>query len=152
MQDINELLKDSAVKLLDLMLIKAEVAVEYDEANEVYKVTISSDEETGLLIGKKGQTLFSIQYILSSIVKTQTGEWKKLVVNVGDWREKQEEYYKDLAIRAAERVKLTGEPQNLYNLNASQRRLIHMALADNSEVTTESQGEGDERYLVVRQK
>jgi spoIIIJ-associated protein len=137
-------------ELLALMGTKATVKVSFDKANECYLVNVESKEETGLLIGKKGETLLSLQTILGILLKQKTGEWERVTVNVGDYLEKEEEYLKNLALSAASRAKETGEPQSLYNLKPNQRRIIHMALAEDKGVVTESVGEGEERYLVVK--
>jgi spoIIIJ-associated protein len=141
-----------AKKLLKLMGSGAEVVVEEDKENAAYVVDIKTEEEKGLLIGRHGETLISLQTILGLMVKNELGEWKRLVVNIGDWRERQEEQLRKLAQEVAERAKQTQEPQPLYNLNASQRRIIHLELAQDPEVETESTGEGVERYLVVKPK
>ena len=151
---IKELQKISE-ELLALMGTKAKVSVSCDEDksdknNKCYLVNIESAEETGLLIGKKGETLLSLQLILGILLKQKTGEWERVTVNIGDYLEKEEGYLKNLALSAAARAKETGEPQSLYNLKPFQRRLVHMALADDKEVATESIGEGEERYLVVK--
>jgi spoIIIJ-associated protein len=73
------------------------------------------------------------------------------VVNVGDYMQKQEEQLRDLAAATAERARETGDPQLLYNLNPSQRRIIHMALSE-EDVETVSEGEGRDRHLVVSLK
>jgi spoIIIJ-associated protein len=137
-------------ELLGLMGTKATVAVSYDNDNECYLVSVESAEETGLLIGKKGETLLSLQTILGVLLKQKTGEWERVTVNVGDYLEKEEEYLKNLALNAASRAKETGEPQSLYNLKPNQRRIIHMTLAEDKGIATESVGEGEERYLVVK--
>ena len=67
-------------------------------------------------------------------------------------REKQEKYLKNLAEQAASRAKETGDAQTLYNLNPTQRRIIHLYLAEDSGVETESMGEGEDRFLIVRPK
>ena len=113
-------------------------------------VDIDAKEETGLLIGRRGETLNSIQTILGIMARQKTGEWARIIVNVGDWREKQESHLKELADQAALRAKETGQPQPIYNLSASQRRVIHLALAEDPEVETISEGEGEERYLIVK--
>ncbi len=151
-ENTKDLTEELANKLLALMSTAASATVSEDKENAVYKVDIKSEDETGLLIGRRGETLIAIQTVLSMMVKEKTGEWVRIVVNVGDYREKQEDYLGSLAKQAAERAKETGEPQALYNLPADQRRLIHMALSEDPDVTTESQGEGEERYLVVKPK
>ena len=145
-------LKNTAEKLLSLMSVSAKIEVTYDKKDEVFVVDIDAGETTGLLIGKRGETLLSIQNILGVLYKQETGEWAKIVVNVGDYRQKEEEYLKSLAENTAQRAVETGNPQNLYNLKAWQRRVIHMFLTDNKDVATTSEGEGEDRYLIVSPK
>jgi spoIIIJ-associated protein len=153
MSDKNtETLKELANGLLSLMATTSKAEVSYDKENEAYVVTVEAENETGLLIGKKGETLTSLQTMLGLLLKQKTGEWHRVVVNVGDYREKEEDYLKNLGLSAANRAKETGEPQSLYNLNPAQRRIIHMVLSEMTDVTTESVGEGSERYLVVKAK
>lgn len=143
-------LQEVAEKLLSLMGTKATVEVSYDEGNSSYLVNINGGEETGLLIGKKGETLLSLQTIFGIFLKNETGEWKRITVDVGDYLEKEESYLKNLALGAASRAKETGQPQSLYNLKPNQRRIVHLILSEDKDVVTESVGEGNERYLVVR--
>lgn len=145
-------LKKVVEELLALMATKAKVDVSFDKEQDSFIVNIDAGDETGLLIGKKGETLTSIQNILGILLKQQIGEWKRVTVNVGDYREKEEDYLKNLAANALARAKETGEPQNLYNLKAWQRRIVHMYLSEDKDVETESQGEGEERYLVIKPK
>ena len=92
----------------------------------------------------------SLQVVFGVLLKQKVGEWNRVVVNVGDYREKEEEYLRNLAQSTAQRAKETGEPQSLYNLKSWQRRIVHMALSEDKDLTTESVGEGEERYLVVK--
>ena len=146
-----DLLKGLAEELFSLMsLSDAKIDVEYDKENEAYVVNVDAPDETGLLIGKKGETLASLQVVFGVLLKQKVGEWNRVVVNVGDYREKEEEYLRNLAQSTAQRSKETGEPQSLYNLKSWQRRIVHMALSEDKDLTTESVGEGEERYLVVK--
>jgi len=147
-----ESLQKIADKLFTLMSTKATVKVSYDKSNEAYVVDVEAGDETGLLIGKKGETLSSIQTMLGILLKQKTNEWNRVVVNVGDYREKEEDYLKNLATTTAERAKETKEPQSLYNLTPGQRRIVHMTLSEDEGIETESVGEGNERYLVVKAK
>ena len=139
-------------ELLSLMGVEAKIEVSEDTENQALIVNVSSDNETGLLIGRHGQTLLSFQAAIGMMLKQKLGEWIRVIVNVGDWRQKEEEHLKVLAESAAERVKVTGEPQPIYNLTPSQRRIIHLTLSQDPDLSTESQGEGEERYLVVKKK
>jgi len=145
-----ETLKDLSTELLSLMSSKANVSVEYDKEGEVFVVNIDAGDETGLLIGKQGDTLLSIQTIIGVLFKQKIGEWRNIIVNVGNYREKEEDYLKNLATTTADRAKETGTSQNLYNLKAWQRRVVHMALSEDKSITTESEGEGENRYLVIK--
>jgi len=86
------------------------------------------------------------------MVRRDFGEWVRITVNVGDYQEKQELRLKELATQTSERAKETKEPQYLYNLTPNQRRIIHLTLSEDKEIETESQGEGKERFLIVRVK
>lgn len=140
----------AANELLALMGTQAKAAVAEDKENEAIRVDIATEDETGLLIGRHGETLAAIETALGMMLRQSTGEWQRIIVNVGDWRERQEEHLKEIADQAAQRAVTTGEPQPIYNLTPAQRRVIHLALADSKEVETESEGEGVERYLVVK--
>ena len=152
MEDKAKILKKLTEELLSLMSTKAKPEVSYDKDNEAFSVNIDAGDETGLLIGKKGETLLGIQTILGFLLKQKTGEWNRILVNVGDYREKEESYLKDLAASTAQRAKETGEPQNLYNLKAWQRRIIHLVLSEDKDIATESEGEGEERFLIIKPK
>lgn len=141
-----------AVKLLSLMGSQAKVNVSLAEGGQIVVVNLETEEETGLLIGRQGETLMAIQTILGMMARKDFEEWVRITVNVGDWQEKQEARLKDLATQTAQRAKETGEPQYLYNLMPNQRRIIHLALSEDKELETESQGEGVERFLIVRMK
>jgi spoIIIJ-associated protein len=152
MKEKIKILQEATDRLLSLMATKATATVEYDKENEAYVVGIDAGDETGLLIGKKGETLSSIQTVLGILFKQKTGEWNRVVVNVGDYREKEEDYLKSLAASTAQRARETGEPQNLYNLKPWQRRIIHLTLSEEKDLSTESMGEGEERYLIIKPK
>lgn len=145
-------IEESAVKLLSLMGSQAKVSASSDKGNQAVLINLETDEETGLLIGRQGETLMAIQMILGMIARKNFEEWVRIIVNVGNWREKQESRLKELAIQTSLRAKETGEPQYLYNLTPNQRRIIHLTLSEDKELETESQGEGKERYLIVRTK
>lgn len=142
-------------EFFDLAGVEATAAVELivgSDDQDVVEVNVKTDQDTGLLIGRRGETLGAIQSFLSLGARQHLGDWVRVVVNIGDWRDKEEERLKDLAAQVADRAKSTGESQTLYNLTAGQRRIVHMALSEDKEVETSSEGEGSERYLVVKPK
>ncbi|MEK7112688.1 MAG: R3H domain-containing nucleic acid-binding protein [Patescibacteria group bacterium] len=151
-KDLTKTVQEDANELLKLMGSTATASVLEDSENDALLVNIEAKDEAGLLIGRHGDTLNSLQMVLGLMLRQKLGEWKRILVNVGDWREKQDEYLKEMAQATAERAKQTGEPQNLYNLSAGQRRVIHLALSEDPEIETVSEGEGAERYLIIRPK
>lgn len=147
--DLVKICKDLTEKLLALLGTKATADINYNEENDSLNVDIKTDQEAGLLIGKKGETVNSLQKFLALAIRQKTGVWHRVLVNVADWREKQELRLEQIALQAAERARETGEPQNLYNLSPAERRIIHLFLAKEKDIKTESVGVGEERYLIV---
>ena len=147
-----ELLKEVCDQLFSLMSTSVKTTVDYNETDGVFVVEVEAGDATGLLIGKRGETLLSIQNIISILMKVKTNEWEKIVVNVGDYRQKEEEYLNNLAVNTAQRAVETKTPQNFYNLKAWQRRVVHMSLAEDKNVETTSEGEGEDRYLIISPK
>ena len=148
---MNKKIQDLTEKLLSLAGVSAQVEV-VDMGENTYEVNLATDDETGLLIGFRGENINAIQTVLGIMLKGLTGEWYRLIVNVGDYRQKQEEKLKELANQSADRAVLSKEPQPIYNLNASQRRIVHMHLSERDDITTESEGVEPERYLVIKSK
>lgn len=150
MANDTEVLKTVTDELLSLMGVGSASDISFDSENDVYNVKIDGGDATGLLIGKKGETLESLESILGIIFKVKLGDWHRVAVNIGDYKEKEEDYLKGLADSVANRVKESGKPENIYNLKGWQRRVIHMYLAEKyPELSSESTGEGEERCLVI---
>lgn len=122
------------------------------KGNPVFYVDINS-EDSALLIGKNGANLESLQFILAVRLKTQTKEEDfEVYVDVDNWRKQKEEKLKDMALSIAQKVAETATPQQLYNLRPSERRVVHTVLTDHPKVTTISEGEGIDRYLIIKPK
>jgi spoIIIJ-associated protein len=107
--------------------------------------------ETGLIIGKKGQTLDSLQYLVNKIVskKAGEGEGKGVTVDAEGYRSRRAEALVELAHKLAEKAKRTGRPVAADPMSAADRRVIHVTLADMAGLTTRSEGEGIYRHLIV---
>jgi len=142
--------KQTTEDLLKRLDIAGQVAVDVDETG-AFRVHIET-EETGLLIGFHGKTLESFQIILGILVSKELSQWVKVYVNVGDYREKREEALMLMAQHAAERAIAAGRSIELPRLSASERRVIHLTLAGDERVETESVGEGASRTLLVKPK
>ena len=147
-------IKDLLTELFDLLGVKAtfNITEETLESEKLYNVAIDETESAGLLIGAHGLTLSAIQSFITIALKQKTGEWVKVSLDIANWNQKQNDRLSELADEAAARAIETSEEQRLYNLSAQARRMVHMALAENKEVETLSEGEGQDRYLVVRTK
>ena len=147
--DKEKLILETAEELLKQLQVEAKVRVE--EKDEAFSVQIET-EDTGILIGYHGETLSSFQLILALMIYKKIGQWTKIIVNVGDWRQRREEALQQMALSSAEKVVTTGEAVVLPDLSSFERRAIHMALADHPKVTTVSEGEGNERKLIIKPK
>jgi spoIIIJ-associated protein len=108
------------------------------------------DEETvGLMIGRRGETLRSLQFLVNTLVNRHVGRWPQIVIDVGNYRQRRQESLEGLARRVAEQVRTSGRPQVLDPMQAYDRRIIHMALREDTSVYTESSGEGESRRITV---
>ncbi len=144
-----KLIKETAEELFKQIGLTGEIDV--TEKEETYNVKTET-EESGILIGFHGETLSGFQLILGLIIYKKLGSWLKVIVDVGDYRERREENLKQTAEAAAEKVLASGSPVELYELSSFERRIVHLLLVDHPKVTSESEGEGKFRKLVIRLK
>lgn len=142
-------IEKKAGEFLDMLALIGDVVVE--EADGGYKVSIETDD-SNLLIGYHGENLESFQLILVFLVSHELGQFYRITVNVGDYRERREEKLQEMATKAKEEVLETKREITLANLSSSDRRIIHLFLQDDQEVYSESVGEGNERHLVIKPK
>ena len=145
-----KLVEELSLELFKLLRVSTEIRIEEDQEGMIH-LQIETDDP-GTLIGYHGETLYSIQLILAMIVYRQTGEWVRVLVNVGDYRERRQESLEKMALAAAQKVRFSGEAQALPPMNSAERRMVHLALTKDPEVVTESDGEGDQRRVVIRSK
>ena len=151
MSDTSEIkiIKEEADSLLKKLGVTG--TTEVSKEGEFFSVDIET-EESGIIIGYHGETLQALQLILSLLVQKKLDRFERILVNVGDYREKREEKLKEMALDAARRAKETKQEIILGNLAPWQRRIVHVTLAEDSEVSTESQGEDPDRQLVIKPK
>ncbi|HUT16398.1 MAG TPA: RNA-binding cell elongation regulator Jag/EloR [Anaerolineae bacterium] len=105
--------------------------------------------DLALLIGRRGETLRDLQFLTCLIVSRRTQHWPNVVVDVEHYRARRERTLEDLARRMADRVRETAEPMALEPMPPNERRIVHLALSDASDVFTESTGEADKRKVVI---
>ena len=109
-------------------------------------------EDLGVLIGRQGQTLASLQYIVRLIATSRTGIYTPLVIDVEGYRKRRDASLRALALRIAEQVKANRTPFKMEPMPAYERRIVHLALADHPDVETNSTGEGELRRVVISLK
>ncbi len=109
----------------------------------------ADEEAMGLLIGRRGETLRSLQFMLNLLVSRRVQKWPQIVVDVGNYRQRRQESLEGLARRMAERVRQTGRPIMLEPMAAYERRIVHLALRDDKTIYTESSGEGENRKITI---
>lgn len=148
-ETLEKLITSLLAELSVEVLVKAE-AVSADEQEEV-RVQLESPEAAAL-IGFHGETLQALQLIISFMAHQVLDQWVRVIVNVGDYRQKREEQLTRLAQNLAMKAKFSGEQQIIPNLSAAERRIVHLSLADRPDVETQSEGEGRQRQLIIKPK
>jgi spoIIIJ-associated protein len=138
-------------KLLFHMGLQAQVSAHYGEAREDRRPIMVDIRggDLGVLIGRRGETLDSFQYISSLLVGKETGQFVHLVVDVEGHRDRRERQLRQLAQRMAEQVIKTGRKLTLEPMPASERRIIHMELREHPAVTTQSMGDEPHRKISI---
>ena len=148
-------LEDNAKKFLNdvfaAMNMTVVVEIKYDEENKEMDVDLSGDD-MGVLIGKRGQTLASLQYLVSLVVNKESEDYIRVKVDTENYRERRKETLENLAKNVAYKVKRTRRPVSLEPMNPYERRIIHSALQNDKYVTTHSEGEEPFRKVVVTLK
>ena len=127
------------------------VDVQYDENERTMDVDLSGDE-MGVLIGKRGQTLDSLQYLVSLVVNKETEEYVRVKVDTENYRQRRKETLENLAKNIAYKVKKTRRPVSLEPMNPYERRIIHSALQNDKYISTHSEGDEPFRRVVVTYK
>ena len=149
-QDNLEKIKQIAQELFKKMDLGIEVEVKKPQDQ-----TLSIDlkmEEPQILIGERGQTLAEIQHLLKVILRRKIVPEEPFYINldINDYKKKKTEYLREMARSAADEATLTKKEKILAPMPAYERRIIHLELADRTDVTTESTGQEPERQVVIR--
>lgn len=138
--------KDALQQIVDAITTGASISMETDPENIIYNI---SCENSAVLIGKRGQTLDAMQYLVEKIVNRQNDDRIRILVDIEGYLKNRKNNLDQLAGRLAEKVKLTGKPASAGQMNAYDRRIIHMALKDDTAVRTQSIGDGLYRKLMI---
>ncbi|MCI5856837.1 MAG: protein jag [Agathobacter sp.] len=143
--------RDFLSQVFAAMQMQVEILVKVDEEEKMIDVELKGDE-MGLLIGKRGQTLDSLQYLTNLAVNKHSENYYKVKVDTEDYRKRRKETLENLAKNIAYKVKRTKRPVSLEPMNPFERRVIHSALQNDRYVTTHSEGEEPFRHVVVTLK
>jgi len=135
--------------LIKAMGISAQVSVTQAPTEEQPMALDIEGEDLGILIGRRGQTLASLQYVVRLIVAEKMKMWVPINVDVAGYKKRRYESLRGLALRLAEQVKRNQRLITLEPMPPDERRIIHLALADHPDVDTESTGEGEGRKVAI---
>ena len=152
--NVAELASNILKELLDLMKLDAEVELKSSPIEETSPESQSialevKGEDLGILIGRRGETLSSLQYIVRLIVARHQKTKVPIAIDVEGYKQRRYRVLQDLALRLAQKVKSTGQSITLEPMLPDERRVVHLALSVHPDVTTQSSGEGETRKVVI---
>ena len=148
---IDENVVEFLSSIFDAMKMEVEILVAVNEEEHIIEVELKGDD-MGILIGKRGQTLDSLQYLTNLAINKHSYEYYKVKIDTEDYRKRRKETLENLAKNIAYKVKRTKRPVSLEPMNPFERRIIHSALQNDRYVTTHSEGDEPYRHVVVTLK
>jgi spoIIIJ-associated protein len=151
--DVGGMAKEVLENLLSLVEISASVNLEAGGSGDQAMISLDIEgEDLGILIGRRGETLSSLQYLVNLIVGRRLKAGVGVVVDVAGYRQRRYESLRLLAQRLADQVRSTGSSVTLEPMPAAERRIIHLELKDDPYVTTQSIGQGEARKVAILSK
>jgi spoIIIJ-associated protein len=146
----DEAAAEKAKRILEGILTRMQIdsPIAAEETEEAIILNIQGDG-SGLLIGKRGQNLDAIQYIINKATHRSANGHKMIIIDTEDYRKRREESLVALAMRLGEKVKKTKKPVTVGQMNAHDRRVIHLAMQNDATLTTKSRGEGEYRKILI---
>lgn len=148
---IDENVVEFLSSIFDAMKMEVEILVAVNEEEHIIEVELKGDD-MGIMIGKRGQTLDSLQYLTNLAINKHSDEYYKVKIDTEDYRKRRKETLENLAKNIAYKVKRTKRPVSLEPMNPFERRIIHSALQNDRYVTTHSEGDEPYRHVVVTLK
>ncbi|MDR1969875.1 MAG: single-stranded DNA-binding protein [Candidatus Nomurabacteria bacterium] len=134
--------------ILSFFGINVDVYATADE--DVIELSVSNTYLSNLLIGKNGDTLRSLQFLVRTTLIQKGAELVRVNLDIADYKRRHNDRIADQAEKWAKQVLETGETMNLRPMNAAERRVVHKVLADYSQLSSDSEGEGRERHIVLK--
>lgn len=154
-EDIVKMSKEMLLRVLTLMGLEAtlEEVVTVEEKGDPDAISLNIEgKDLGVLIGRSGQTLFALQHLLRLMVARNLKKTVPLNIDVQSYKVRREKQLTALALRLAEQVKNSGRSETMEPMPSNERRIVHLALANIPEVSTQSIGSGEERKVVIVSK
>ncbi|BCJ96955.1 DNA/RNA-binding protein [Anaerocolumna cellulosilytica] len=148
---VDNMAKDFLDKVFKAMNIEAQVEIAYDETSSSMDINVVGDD-MGVLIGKRGQTLDSLQYLVSLVLNKESENYLKVKMDTENYRQRRKETLENLGRNIAYKVKRTKKSVSLEPMNPYERRIIHSALQNDKYVETHSEGEEPFRRVVITLK
>ncbi len=142
-------------EILDKMGVDADVSAAWQEGgnahgDEVIRLDVTGDSEhLGMLIGRKGETMSALEYLVRVITGNRLEQYVNIIVDVDGYRERRTKQLQRLATRLAQQVVRNGRSVSLEPMPSYERRIVHIALRENEDVYTESVGDGEYRKVVI---
>ncbi|MBQ6462765.1 MAG: protein jag [Pseudobutyrivibrio sp.] len=137
--------------VFEAMQLEVNISMDYKEEDKTLSIDLAGPE-MGVLIGKRGQTLDSLQYLTNLAVNRSSENYTRVKIDTEDYRRRRKETLENLAKNMASKVKRTKKAVTLEAMNPYERRIIHSALQNDNIVTTHSEGEEPYRYVVITLK
>ncbi|PHU35460.1 RNA-binding cell elongation regulator Jag/EloR [Pseudobutyrivibrio ruminis] len=150
-EDPKEVAKDFLNGVFEAMQLEVNISMDLEEADNTLSIDLAGPE-MGVLIGKRGQTLDSLQYLTNLAVNRSAENYTRVKIDTEDYRRRRKETLENLAKNMASKVKRTKKAVTLEAMNPYERRIIHSALQNDNNVTTHSEGEEPYRYVVITLK
>ncbi len=150
--EIPQELRDIVTEVMERMLtgiLGQPTPVSIEGRPERITVIIDDEDNSGLLIGREGQTLSSLQYLVNRIVARRWEAPVRVQINTGDYREKQDENLRKMAVYLADKAKNLGRPQSTKPLSSYHRRVVHLVLQEDDSIQTRSKGDGPLKRVLI---
>ena len=147
-EEAEQLVSELIDYFLGAMGVVADTYIREDDEDGSMTFEIEG-QDAGLLIGRRGETLQALQFLIRMVTNRQLGRKAYVVIDIEDYRERRVQMLRRLARRMAGRVGSSGREDSLEPMSPAERRIVHMALAGHPEVRTESEGEGNQRRVVI---
>lgn len=143
----DKVIENTIKEFLEYLQVNA--SFDFTEGKEGIDIILETDE-SGMIIGHHGDTLDSLQLLLSLILAKKLGEFRRVTLEVGDYKKNRSDYLKNLAFETKEKALSESREVSLPSLKAWERRIVHLELQDDKEVVSESVGDGRDRVLIIK--